>query len=184
METYFFDTNGNLWMACSPDIDGAEAFGPSGASIQIDVLTEPGETPWSAAKRLGLVIDGGDDAFDVLVDGGLNAGNGEDPCCTFNAAAKASAQDTHDAVVDAIRAAARAIWMRDVTRAVSILSVLTLPTGDFHGSCDENAARSPWQAARFALSSLNEFLDAVKSGHPLHASEHLTRAQGYLSLWS
>ena len=84
METYFFDSHGNLWMTCSADMDGAVAFGPSGAAIQIDVATRAGESPWSAAHRLGLVIPG---EWDVLVDGGLNAGTGEDPCCTFNPAA-------------------------------------------------------------------------------------------------
>ena len=90
METYFFDTNGNLWMTCSMDVDGAEAFGPSGAAVHIDVAHKADETPWSEATRLGLVIRG---EWDTLVDGGLNAGNGEDPCCTFNAAAAMSEDD-------------------------------------------------------------------------------------------
>lgn len=90
METYFFDTHGNLWMACSVDTDGAEAFGPSGVAVQIDVAHKAGETPWSEATRLGLVIRG---EWDTLIDGGLNAGNGEDPRCTFNSAAADSGED-------------------------------------------------------------------------------------------
>ena len=87
METYFFDSHGNLWMTCEPDADGAVAFGPTGAAVQIDAVTVSGETPWSTAKRLGLVVHGEDGGFDTLVDGGLNAGDGEDPACTFNGAA-------------------------------------------------------------------------------------------------
>lgn len=84
METYFFDSHGNLWMTCDASTDGAEAFGPTGAAVQIDVETRNGETPWSAASRLGLVVR---DDWDTLADGGLLSGTGEDPCCRFNAAA-------------------------------------------------------------------------------------------------
>ena len=84
METYFFDTHGNLWMTCEIDLDGAVPFGPSGAAVQIDVETRQGETPWSAAMRMGLVIRG---EWDTLLNGALNAGTGEDPCCAFNPAA-------------------------------------------------------------------------------------------------
>ena len=48
METYFFDTNGNLWMTCSMDVDGAEAFGPSGAAVQIAPAAAAASAP--AAK--------------------------------------------------------------------------------------------------------------------------------------
>ena len=51
METYFFDTNGNLWMTCSMDVDGAEAFGPSGAAVHIDVAHKADET--RGPRRLG-----------------------------------------------------------------------------------------------------------------------------------
>ena len=90
METYFFDTHGNLWMTCTADTDGAEAFGPSGAAVQIDVAHKADETPWSEATRLGLVIRG---EWDTLVDGALSAGNGEDPCCTFNPEAAMAEDD-------------------------------------------------------------------------------------------
>lgn len=84
METYFFDSHGDLWMTSSPDADGSENFGPTGSAVQIDVITRSGETPWATAKRLGLVVDGMDGEFDTLVEGGLTAGNGEEPACTFN----------------------------------------------------------------------------------------------------
>ena len=67
MGTYFFDSHGNLWMTCNASVDGAEAFGPAGTARKVDVETGNGETPWSAAKRLGLVVEG---EWDTLVDGG------------------------------------------------------------------------------------------------------------------
>ena len=41
METYFFDNSGNLWMTCDPSTEGAEAFGPTGAAVQLDDATGP-----------------------------------------------------------------------------------------------------------------------------------------------
>lgn len=90
--TYFFDSHGGLHMTCDASEPGAAAFGPSGASVQIDVDTPRGESPWETATRLGLVVSG---EWDTLIDGAILAGTGEEPACQFNGAA-ARAEDQWD----------------------------------------------------------------------------------------
>jgi len=58
---FFFDSHGALWCTCSPEDDGAEAFGPRGASRQADPAgvgldLQPEESAWGAAARTGRVI--------------------------------------------------------------------------------------------------------------------------------
>lgn len=65
----FFDSHGALWVTCSPETEGAQAFGPTGCAVRSTLFASPrkGETEWSFWNRMGSVIRADDEfGFDVL----------------------------------------------------------------------------------------------------------------------
>lgn len=69
----FFDSHGGLWETCGAEDQGAKAFGPFGTAKQIDPevvglkLTDDERTPYSAAKKMGRVIEKEEDTDWVLL---------------------------------------------------------------------------------------------------------------------
>lgn len=71
--SHFFDSQGHLWETCGADSEGAEAFGPVGTARKIEpevagLRLEPGETPYTAAKRVGRIIENDETEWSMLND--------------------------------------------------------------------------------------------------------------------
>jgi len=64
----FFDAWGNWWLACNPETPGAQAFGPTGAAIELSSAGIPrGLTAWELARRAGTLVRSEDEfGFDTL----------------------------------------------------------------------------------------------------------------------
>lgn len=92
---------------------------------------------------------------------------------------------SRDQILEKIREACCAARGGDVDKGIEVLGTCKkeFPTGDFNGSCDENAGRSPWQAARFAYSAMMRCQSELEEGRNEAAEACRIASIRYLSYW-
>lgn len=85
-----------------------------------------------------------------------------------------------------LKTAAKQLAADDPSGALVSLEMArdVMPSGDFRGSCLENAARSPFQAARFARNALREYKLELYEQRPWCAMARLERAKELLAFWT